>query len=297
MISEEIRKKIKKIQIHTKRIMQTTITGDYLSAFKGSGLEFDQIREYAMGDDVRAIDWNSSAKMNKIMVKQFIEERDRTIILAIDISASGLYSSQQELRRDLIAQVSAVLAYISGENKDKVGALFYTDKVEKWIPPSRGRAHNGKILETIFTIQPKGHGTDTAQALKFLISIKKRNSVVFMLSDWIDDLNSYSKLLKVAGCEYDFIGVRITDPCEKHIPDIGFIDVLDPETGQTFILDTRQAKFAGAQKSINSILASRQLEQKRLFDKNKIDLLDLTIGHPFVNSLINFFQMRIRRQV
>ncbi len=291
MITEEIRKQIKKIQIHTKRIMQTTITGDYLSAFKGAGLEFDQIREYMMGDDVRAIDWNSSAKMNKIMVKQFIQERDRTVILAIDLSASGLYSSQYELRRDLIAQVSAVLAYISAENKDKVGALFFTDRIEKWIPPSRGSAHNGKILETIFTIQPQGRGTNISQALKFLISIRKRNSIVFMLSDWIDDLNSYSKLLRVAACEYDFIGIRVTDPCEKYLPDVGLIEVQDPESRKNFILDTRDKK------ELNTFLEGRLLEHKRLFDKYKIDLLDLSVGHPFVNSLTNFFHMRIRRQI
>lgn len=291
MLSEEIRKKIKKIQIHTKRIMQTTITGDYLSAFKGAGLEFDQIREYMMGDDVRAIDWNSSAKMNKIMVKQFIQERDRTVILAIDLSASGLYSSQHELRRDLIAQVSAVLAYVSAETKDKVGALFFTDQIEKWIPPSRGSIHTGKIIETIFTIQPQGRGTDIAQALKFLITIRKRNSIVFMLSDWIDDLNLYSKLLRVASCEYDFIGVRVTDPCEKCLPDVGLIEVQDPESGKNFILDTRNKK------TLNTFLEARLLEQKRLFDKYKIDLLDLSVGHPFVNSLTNFFHMRIRRQI
>lgn len=291
MLSEEIRKKIKKIQIHTKRIMQTTLTGDYLSAFKGSGLEFDQIREYTLGDDVRAIDWNSSAKMNKIMVKQFIEERDRTIILAIDLSASGLYSSQYELRRDLIAQISAVLAYISCENKDKVGALFFTDRIEKWIPPNRSRSHHGKILETIFSIKPQGHGTNIANALKFLIGIKKRNAVVFLISDWIDNLNEYSKFLKVAGCKYDFIGIRLTDKCEKELPDIGLIEIHDPESGKDFILDTRK------QKELNTLLKTRLLEQKNLFDKHKMDLLDLTVGHPFVNDLIKFFHMRIRRQI
>ncbi len=291
MISEEIRKKIKKIQIHTKRIMQTTLSGDYLSAFKGSGLEFDQIREYTLGDDVRAIDWNSSAKMNKIMIKQFIEERDRTIILAIDLSASGLYSSQHELRRDAIAQISAVLAYISCENKDKVGALFFTDKIEKWIPPSRSRSHNGKILETIFSIKPQGHGTNISNALKFLISIKKRNAVVFFISDWIDHLDEYAKFLKVAGYKYDFIGIRLIDKCEKELPDIGFIEMEDPESGDFFILDTRQYK------ELNTLLKARLIEQKNLFDRHRLDLLDLTVGQPFVNEIIKFFHSRIRRQI
>lgn len=291
MLSEEIRKKIKKIQIHTKRIMQTTLSGDYLSAFKGSGIEFDQIREYQIGDDIRSIDWNSSAKMNKLMIKQFIEERDRTIILAIDLSASGLYSSQNELRYDLIAQISAVLAYISGENKDKVGALFFTDRIEKWIPPSRGRIHNGKILEAVFSIKPKGKETNIQNALKFLISIKKRNAVVFFLSDWIDDLESNLKFLKIVGCEYDFIGIRLTDKCERSLPDIGLLSIQDPENEKFYNLDTRKKE------NLDTLLSTQLLKQRKLFDKCKIDLLDLTVGEPFINELINFFHMRIRRQI
>lgn len=291
MLTDEVRKKIKKIRIHTKRMMHTSISGDYLSAFKGSGLEFDQIREYQHGDDIRSIDWNSSAKMNKIMVKQFIEERDRTIILAIDISASSLYSSSFELRQDLIAQLTAAVAYISGENKDKVGVLFFTDQVEKWIPPGRGRAHNGKILETIFSIKPKSCGTNIETALKFLISLKKRNAVVFFVSDWIDDLAKYSKLLKVAGCEYDMICVNVFDKCEQSFPDVGFLQVRDPESGQIFTLDSRQKN------QLNNFFAARLLQQQKLFNKYKIDLLNIKIGQSFVLELVNFFHKRIRRQI
>jgi len=291
MLTDEVRKKINKIRIHTKRMMHTSISGDYLSAFKGSGLEFDQIREYQHGDDVRSIDWNSSAKMNKVMVKQFIEERDRTIILAIDLSASSLYSSSHELRQDLIAQLSAAVAYISGENKDKVGALFFTDQIEKWIPPSRGRAHNGKILETIFSIKPKGCSTNVEMALKFLISLKKRNSVVFFISDWIDDLSSYSKILRVASCEYDMICVNVFDKCEQSFPDIGFVQVKDPESGQVFMLDSRHKK--GMDTFFNTLF----LERQKLFNKYKIDLLNLKIGQPFVTELVSFFHKRIRRQI
>ena len=272
-------------------MMYTDISGDYLSAFKGSGLEFDQIREYQVGDDVRSIDWNSSAKMNKMMVKQFVEERDRTIILAIDISASSLYSSSFELRQDLIAQLSAAIAYISGENKDKVGALFFTDQIEKWIPPSRGRAHSGKILETIFSIKPEGAGTDIESALTFLIKLKKKNAVVFFISDWIDDLDSYSKVLKVASCEYDLIGVRVLDKCEESFPDVGLLQVRNPEDGQVFTLDSRSTL------KLEQFFAEKFLEQKKLFNKYKVDLLDLRVGRPFVTELINFLHKRIRRQI
>ena len=171
-MQEDIRQKIKKITIYTKRLMQSELGGDYLSAFKGYGLEFDQLREYQMGDDVRFIDWNSSAKMNKIMIKQFIEERDRTVILAIDISASSQYSSNKELRSETIAQVTAALAFIATNSKDKVGAVFFSDRIEKWIAPTRGQAHYGKIIEALFTIKPRGKKTSFIEVLRFLINLK-----------------------------------------------------------------------------------------------------------------------------
>lgn len=291
MINESIRSKIRKIQIHSKRLMQSSFVGDYTSAFKGSGLEFEQIREYQLGDDVRRIDWNSSAKNNKMMVKQFIEERERTIILAIDVSASSIYSSQQELRQDLIAQLSGTLALVAAHNKDKVGALFFSDRVERWIAPSRGPTHIGNILEAIFTTNPTGKETNIEQALKFLIKLKKRNAVIFMLSDWIDTPERYENILKVARCTYDFVGIRILDTCERALPDVGLLDIQDPETGILYTLDTAKHK------KILLHLQTRLLEQKRMFEKYKIDLLDITIGHSFVNQLVMFLHQRIRRQI
>ena len=184
-IDPTLRNKIRRIRIYTRRIMQNVLSGDYLSAFKGSGLEFDQIREYNMGDDIRFIDWNASAKMNKIMVKQFIEERDRTVIIAVDVSQSTHYSSTFELRRDSIAQIAAALAFIAQESKDKVGIIFFSDRIEKWIPPSKGNVHIGSIIEHIFSLQSSSSMTNLVEPLKFLINLKKRNAVVFMISDWI----------------------------------------------------------------------------------------------------------------
>ena len=293
MITSAIRTKIRQIKIYTKRAMQNSIAGDYLSAFKGSGLEFDQLREYQLGDDIRFIDWNSSAKMNKIMVKQFIEERDRTVILAIDVSASSIFSSQQELRKDTMVQVAAALAFIAHENKDKVGILFFSDRIEKWIPPNRGNLHVGKIIEMLFSFKPLGTKTDMTQALRFLVNLKKRNSILFMLSDWIEDETRYSKILKVASVEYDFVGVRFVDPCEKSFPDVGFLEVEDPETHQIFMLDTRSRKHD----ALNAFLPARLSRQKNMFNKYDIDLLDLTIGHSFINPLVTFFHQRIKRQI
>ena len=294
MIDQTIKNKIKKIKIHTKRIMHSPLSGDYLSAFKGSGLEFHQIRDYYHGDDIRAIDWNSSAKMNKIMIKQFVEERDRTVILVIDVSGSTEYSSQHDLRKETIEQLAGTLAFIASENKDKVGALFFSDTIEQWIAPSKGNVHIGKIIETIFTIKPKSKTTNIAEALRFLINLKKRNAVVFMISDWIAPTDTFDKLLKVASCEYDFVGMRILDPCEHAFPDIGLLDIRDSETNILVTLDTRNKK---SDQSISHFLQTRLLAQKRIFEKYRIDLLDLSVAQPFINPLIKFFHQRIRRQI
>ncbi len=296
VITEDILNKIKRIKFFTKRLMRSSLVGDYLSAFKGTGLEFDQIRDYQVGDDIRFIDWNSSAKMNKMMVKQLIEERDRTVILMIDVSASSNYSSQQELRKDMIAQVAASLAFIAGENKDRVGALFFSDRVEKWIAPSRGIVHVGKIIESVFSIQPQSSKTDIAEALRFLVGLKKRNAVVFMLSDWIDEVSNYDKILKVASCEHDFVGIRFLDDCEGYFPDTGLLEVQDPETLESFFIDSRQKKIQD-KLNLNYALQLRLKEQKKLFEKYRIDLLNLNVGRSFVNPMVNFFRQRIKRQI
>jgi uncharacterized protein (DUF58 family) len=293
MIDDRIRTKIKKIKIYARRVMHSALSGDYLSAFKGSGLEFDQIREYQMGDDVRSIDWNNSAKMNKIMVKQYHEERDRTVIIALDVSQSQAYSSQEEQRKDMAEQLAASLAYLAAESKDKVGILFFSDRVEQWIPPSRGAAHHSKIMETIFSLQPAGKKTDICVALHFLIKLKKRNSVLFFISDWIDDNPTISKLLKIAACEYDFVAMRLLDRCEHKLPDIGVIDIIDPETGAVFTLDTH----GSSGRHINALLLKRAQEQKKLFDKYRLDSLDLVVGESFINPLLHFFKRRIGRQI
>lgn len=295
-LSDDLRKKIKNIEIFTKRLMKSSLVGDYLSAFKGTGLEFEQIREYHMGDDIRFIDWNSSAKMNKIMVKQLVEERDRTVILAIDVSRSHHFSSQQELKKEMVAQMSAVLSFVSSENKDRVGALFFSDKVEKWIPPARGKMQLGKILEAIFSIKPAGKQTNIQEALNFLVGLKRRNSIVFMISDWIDDVSDYSKILRVAACEYDFVGIRILDDREKEMPNVGLLEVYDVEAGKSYTIDTSR-KGVKNQLQMNIHLQARLIEQKLLFEKCKIDLLDLLVGRSFITPMNEFFKNRIRRQI
>lgn len=290
MLSEAIRSKIKRIRIQTKRMMSSTLTGDYSSAFKGSGLDFDQLREYQPGDDIRRIDWNSSAKMNKLLVKQFIQERDRTVILAIDISASGRFSSYEELRSDQLNLLGAMLGFIAQHERDNVGLLLFSDIVEVWLPPKRGSAQINKIIETIFSHRPQSRGTSLVTALKFLINLKKRNAIVFMLSDWIDEGQSFKNVLRIANIEYDFVAIRLLDTVEEQFPDVGFIEMIDPESGQSVLIDTRG-------NAVNKVLQQHRAIQKKMFEQLRVDVLDVTVGQSFVNPLLTFFHKRIKRQV
>ena len=329
-MNDKIREKIKKITIFSKRLMQGSLTGDYLSAFKGTGLEFNQLREYHVGDEIRFIDWNSSAKKQSLgpastmMIKQFIEERDRTIIMAIDISPSAFFSSEEELRSETIAHIASALAFIATHNKDKIGVLFFSDKVVKWIPPKRGKSHHGKILETLFSLTEhrlhrsaksasaeKSCDTSILEALKFLINLKHKNAIVFMISDWIDEVESYSKFLKVASIKFDFVGVRILDKIEHNLSPFGLIEVLDPETNTVITIDTkkgitfhegttfheRKTSTKVPPYTIDTFLKKRKIEQEKIFSKYKISLLDLKAGKPFVNDIIKFFHQRTRKQI
>jgi len=301
MISEELRAQIKKIKIISKRLVQTSLVGDYSSAFKGQGMEFHQIREYHPGDDVRRVDWNSFARTDKLMVKQFVEERDRTVIFAVDVSASADYSSKSDLRKETITQVASTLAFIASENKDRIGALFFSDKIEKWIEPRRGALSFGKIVEALLTFKPQNKKTSIKEAFKFLVSMKKRNAIVFILSDWIDDERSYSKFLKVASCKHDLIAVRFLDDCEKSFVDVGLLDVIDHEAGNYVTLNSSkkvERKGHLFQKwSLSEFLDARLKEQKKFFDSYKVDILDLSVGHPFVGDIAKFFHKRTKRSI
>ena len=287
-IDDQTRKKIKQILIKTKRMMHGTVFGDYSSAFKGAGLEFNQLREYIPGDDIRFIDWNSSAKMNKIMIKEFVEERDRTIILAIDVSASTRFSSCLELRSKMIAQFASTIAFISTENKDKVGAVLFSDKIEKWLPPQKSRSNYFSILKSILTIQSKSCGTCIGSAIQFLNSLKKRHAIIFIISDWMDDEQTYLKPLKSAAIRHEVIGVRLLDSSEKIFPNVGFIDVWDPETGDDLTINSSK---------INKFLLKRLDDQEKFLRKSKVDVLDLQAGMDFIDPMVRFFRQRIHRQI
>ncbi len=288
MLSHEILTKIKHIEIYTRRILNNTLAGDSRSAVRGSGFEFDQIREYQMGDDVRYIDWKSSVRMNTLLTKQYIEERSRTVIVAVDCSGSAFFSSNEDLRFDTIARMASVLALAAEYSKDHVGLLMFSDKVELFIPPKRGRMHTRMIMERLFDRKPAQVGTDLNSAFEYLARRTISKSLVFMISDFITE-RPFTKYMGIVAKKHDLIAIRCLDPYEKEFPSVGFLPIQDSETGEIALLDTRGK--GGAR--LNALLGERVVEQNHLFKQHGIDLLDVRIDHSFMNELISFFRRRM----
>ncbi len=287
MLSKEILKKIAEIEIHTRRIMSNTLMGDSRSAQKGSGFEFNQIREYQMGDDVRFIDWRASARSNKLLVKEYIEERNRTIMIILDISRSTQFTSDLSSNADILKQVAAVLAFVSGYSKDRVGLILYSETVECFVPPAMGHTHVHEIIKHIFSHEARSKKTYGAAALDRLKQMKNRKAVVFILSDCIDD--SLGAALKLASRVYEIVLIRCLDAVERDLPNAGFLPVIDPETGKSCVLDTRSKQRMG----IRAYLEERALEQRKLYSKYSLDCLDLTNNETFIDEVVRFFRRRM----
>lgn len=281
--------KIKQIEFHTKRLMQVNLLGQARSRVKGSGLEFDQLRDYEMGDDVRAIDWNSSARNNKLLIKQFNDERQRTIIIALDISHSCFYGSDTQLKEDILAQFAAIISYAAMVNKDEVGLLLFNQKVHLYIPPAKGRAHVQLILEKIFSAEPQSGQTNFDVALEYLASLRKKNAMVFLISDFITQ--DFEKKLAIAARMYDIVAIRMLDEFEKQFPVSGLIRVHDNETNQTHILDVRNKK----NNNLTTILHQRLEEQNKILSRYRIDLLEVSNNGQPIDQLISFFKTRALR--
>lgn len=287
MLSKEVLKKIRQVEIHTRRLLRGSLAGDSRSALKGSGFEFDQIREYQMGDDVRFIDWNSSARMNKLLVKQYIEERNRTVLVAVDVSASAFFSSSSVLKFDIFAQIAAVLTIVAAYGKDCVGLLLFSDEIELFIPPNRGAMHTHIILQKLFSYQPKNKKTDINVVLKRLAQLRRRDAVVFLISDFIAD--SFEIYLPVVSRLYDLIAISCSDKYEQKIPSVGLLPLEDIETGEQLIIDTRKSN----QSSVALFLDKRLKEQRLLFKKYGIDVVEIVHHKPFIGDIIRFFRRRM----
>jgi len=289
-ITPEVRRKIKQIQIYTRRLLTGSLVGDSRSAIRGSGFEFDQIREYRQGDDIRFIDWNASTRTNSLLVKEYIEERSRTILLCVDISSSVLFGSSSNCKRDLMAEVASVLALVATCGKDRTGLLLFSDEVELYIPPGRGHQHANRIIEFLFCHRSNRKATSLRSVLQRLIKERQRDAIVFLISDFIDDDESFARYLPIAARIYDLVALRCLDRNEKSLPSVGLLTIEDRETGELTTIDTR----GGRNNILNDFFATRLAEQDSLFKRYGVELLDISVQSSFVADLVRFFRRRMQ---
>ncbi len=283
-LSKEVLQKVRNIEIHTRRLLSGTLIGDFSSAKKGSGLEFDQIRDYQEGDDVRFIDWKGTARQDKILVREYIEERNRAIILAVDVSASTFFGSSDELKSDIFAQIASVLALVGDYGKDHVGLILFSDEVHKVIPPKSGRQHTHMIMEELFTHKASGR-TSFDAVLQRLIQMNRKDAMVFILSDFIGSAG-YEKLLTIVCKKYDTVAIRCLDRAELQFPSVGLIPVIDPETGA-------QGIIRSGSKKVNELLQQQFQETGYVLKKCGASLLELEPQKPFMGELVRFCRQRM----
>jgi len=287
MLNPEIIKRIREIEIHTKRLLSGQLVGDYSSAKKGSGFEFDQIREYQLGDDVRFIDWKGTARAGKLLFKQYIEERNRTVVIAVDISSSALFSSAKTLKSDVMAEIAAVLALVADYGKDHAALILFSDEVELVVPANRGRKHIHYIMEKLFTARTEKKQTNISSALKHVANMRIKNGMLFLISDFID--TDFKRPLRIVAKKMDVVAIRCLDQNEQQFPNVGFLMVNDLETGKQVLLDTRKKNNRG----ISHFLTHRVTDQSTLFKKTGVDFLDIAPDKPFVGDVIRFFRRRM----
>lgn len=291
--ASELLKKVRKIEIRTRALSHQIFAGEYHSAFKGKGMAFSEVREYQWGDDVRSMDWNVTARLSAPYVKVFEEERELTVMLLIDISRSGLFGTEERTKRELIAEIAAVLSFSATINNDKVGAIFFSDKVEEFIPPKKGRSHLLHIIREIIELQPTSTGTSVGTALRFLSNAMKKKCTAFILSDMLDvDGNGapkYEDALKVAVNRHDLSVIRVYDPREETIPSVGLVNVKDAETGQTAWVNTSSRKVREA---YAAWCDSAVKHGKSLFNRFKIDSVSIATNDDYVRGLMAFFKQR-----
>ena len=286
-IPQDVLCKIKHIEIYTRRLLSGALVGDTRSAIKGTGFEFDQIREYTQGDDVRFIDWNASARMNKLLVKQYTQERSRTVLLAVDISASRQFGDKNGSKADLMTHIAGVLALVATYGNDNVSLILFSDKIEQYIPPGRGRFHSRVILEALFSAEPQGTGTSVECVLKQLARLKRRDGIAFLISDFIDD--NFETYVPVVSRMYDVIALRCLSEYEHALPNIGFLTTYDLETGQEVMIDARNK----GSESFSALLHNRLEKQNTLFKRHGIDVVDITKREHCVGDVIRFFRRRM----
>jgi len=290
MIPKELAKKIRYIQIYTSKAVNDTLAGEYESVFKGRGMEFEEVRGYQAGDDVRNIDWNVTARTGEPYVKIFKEERELTVLFLVDLSASGSFGSVSRTKNEIAAEICALLAFSAIKNNDKVGLLVFTDRVEMFIPPAKGITHVLRIIREVLNFRPGRSGTDIAEGIDYIGRVTNKKSVLFLVSDFIGE--GYENKIRVLSKRHDLIAVSITDPREISMPDCGLVQLEDAETGEMLLIDTGSAAF---RKKYQMLGMQRLEELRKLFRSMDVDHIEVTTGSDYLFDLIRFFKMRERR--
>ena len=290
MIPQQILKKVKRIEIRTRGLVNDLFGGEYHSVFKGRGMTFSEVREYQPGDDIRLIDWNVTARTGSPFVKIFEEERELTVYLLVDISASGEFGSHQQLKRQFGAEIAAVLGFSAIKNNDKVGLILFSDDVEKYVVPKKGKSHILRVVRELLYTNPTKNGTSIKTALDYLLKVAKRKSVVFLISDFLDD--GYWSSLKVVNRKHDLIGIQLYDPAEIRLPDLGLAKIEDPETGSAFWIDTSSDH---ALKALKKQLDIDQTKFEKESRKIGFDIIPISTDQDFVEPLLSLFKTREKR--
>ena len=288
METADLLKKVRKIEIKTRGLSSQIFSGEYHSAFKGRGMAFSEVREYIPGDDVRSIDWNVTARFNSSFVKVFEEERELSVVLLVDVSASGLFGTNKQFKQDLITELCAVIAFSAAQNNDKIGVIFFSDKIEKFIPPKKGKSHILRIIRELLEFKPDQKNTNIEIALKYLTNVIKKRSIVFLISDFFANTN-YSDALKIANKKHDLVALRIIDKTEMELPDMGLVKLKDNESGKVVWIDTGDKLFR-KQYDINRMKFEDDL--KEIFNRSGIDAARIYTHESYIRPLMNLFKNR-----
>jgi len=291
MLPKDILRKVRRIEITTSKLVTDMLSGQYESVFKGRGIEFDEVREYQPGDEIRSIDWNVTARMGHPFIKKFVEERQLTVMILLDVTGSSYFGTSKRLKSELAAEVSAVLAFSAIQNKDRVGLVIFSDRIEKAIPPRKGLSHVLRVIREALYFKPKGKGTDISGALRYLDGITPRRVVAFIISDFF--AKDYKKALAIANKKHDVIAITITDPREIDLPDVGLLELQDAESpGSSFLIDTSndtiRNKFSARSRAMID-------ERTKLFSSVSMDHIDIGTDRPYIEEFIKFFKKRRKR--
>jgi uncharacterized protein (DUF58 family) len=296
--TREILRKVRHIEIRTKRLVNDSLAGEYHSVFKGHGMNFDEVREYVPGDEVRAIDWNVTARAGRPFIKKFVEERELTLLLLVDVSASGDFGSGAQSKREMAAELASVLAFSAVRNSDKVGLILFTDQVELYVPPHKGRRHVLRLVREILGFEPKQRGTNLVQALDFTNRVLSRRAIVFLLSDFQSAgdpdaaITAMRRAIRQTNCRHDLVAMHIHDPREQVLPDFGLLAVEDAETGELLEVDTGNENV---RQRFNEVAQESSNRLRRAFNGEAVDSLSLSTGEPYLPVLLGFFKHRERR--